>query len=207
MAASPRDRLINGAISLIRERGVAGAGITELLTRSNTARRSIYVNFPGGKAQLVEESTRVAGQAMGAAIAHHTTSADPAQALAAFIQMWKDTLVASDFTAGCPNAAAAVAGAEAPSAPAAAAVAFTDWQTRISAQLQRCGTDAEAARSLATTAVAAVEGAVMLATASRSVQPLDDVGRHLTELVHIHIRDRDAPLDHPGRDIVESPAG
>lgn len=204
MAASPRERLITGAISLIRERGVAGAGITELLARSKTARRSIYVNFPGGKAQLVEESTRVAGQLMGAAIAHLTASTDPAQALATFIQMWKDILTAGDFTAGCPIAAAAMAGAEAPSAPAAAAVAFTGWQTRISTQLQRCGTDAETARSLATTAVAAVEGAVMLATASRSVQPLDDIGRHLTELVHIHTRDQDSQ---PGRDTAEPPAG
>lgn len=191
MAASPRERLINGAISLIRERGVAGAGITELVARSKTARRSIYLNFPGGKAQLVEESTRVAGHLAGAFIAHLTTSADPAQALAAYIQMWKDTLVASDFTAGCPIAAAAMGGAEAPSAPAAAAAVFADWQAQISAHLQRCGTDVQTARSLATVAVAAVEGAVILATASRSVQPLDDVGRHLTELAHIHTHHQD----------------
>ncbi len=46
---------------------------------------------------------------------------------------------------------------------------------------------AATARSLATTTVAAVEGAVILAIASRSVQPLDDVGHHLGELARLHM--------------------
>jgi TetR/AcrR family transcriptional repressor of lmrAB and yxaGH operons len=35
--------------------------------------------------------------------------------------------------------------------------------------------------------VAAVEGAVILAIASRSVHPLDDVGHHLGELARLHM--------------------
>ncbi|MGW6422525.1 TetR/AcrR family transcriptional regulator [Nocardia sp. NPDC055053] len=121
MTPSPRERLIAGMIALVRERGVAGTGITDLLARSDTARRSIYQNFPRGKAELVEESTRVAGQMMSSVIAGYTATDSPVDSLAAFIQMWKDTLTSSDFTAGCPIVAAALGGPEAPLAPA-------DWR-------------------------------------------------------------------------------
>lgn len=186
MAPSPRERLITGTIALVRERGIAGTGITELLTRSETARRSIYQNFPGGKEQLVEEATRVAGQLMGSLIAEFTASDRPTDSLAGFIEMWKDTLEASDFTAGCPIVAAAMGGAEAPSARAAAAEVFDSWERLLSEQLTRAGADEAIASSLATTAVCAVEGAIILAISSRSVRPLDRVGVHLAELVSLH---------------------
>lgn len=184
MNPGPRERLITGAIALVRERGVAGTGITELLARSDTARRSVYQNFPGGKGQLIEESTRVAGQAMSAVIADLIKDGDPADTLAAFIAMWKDLLVASDFTAGCPVVAAALGGTEAPMAPAAAAEAFAGWEKLITEHLEGAGV--RAAASLATTAVCAIEGAIVVAQAARSVAPLDRVGAHLAELVSLH---------------------
>ncbi|MGW6377827.1 TetR/AcrR family transcriptional regulator [Rhodococcus sp. NPDC055112] len=187
MTTSPRDRLIAGTIALVRERGVAGTGITDLLARSDTARRSIYQNFPRGKAQLIEESTRAAGRLMSSVIAESTTTDGPTDSLVAFIQMWKDTLVASDFTAGCPIVAAALGGPEAPLAPAVAAEVFDDWSNLLAGQLERTGVDASTARSLATTAVCAIEGATIVSISSRSVRPLDQVGVHLAELVSLHL--------------------
>lgn len=186
MTPSPRERLIAGTIALLRERGVAGTGITDLLARSDTARRSVYQNFPRGKAQLVEESTRVAGQLMSSIIADFTATDSPVDSLVAFVQMWKDTLEASDFTAGCPIVAAALGGTEAPLAPAVAAEVFDDWMNLLAEQLQRAGVGESVARSLATTAVCAIEGAAVLAISSRSVRPLDQVAVHLAELVSLH---------------------
>ncbi|MFD6102739.1 TetR/AcrR family transcriptional regulator, partial [Nocardia salmonicida] len=173
--------------AFIRERGVAGTGITDLLARSDTARRSIYQNFPGGKAELVEESTRAAGRMMSSIIAGYAAGEDPAASLAAFIQMWKDTLTSSDFTAGCPIVAAALGGSEAPSARAAAAEVFDDWTNLLASQLLRAGLDESAARSLATTAVCAVEGAAIVSASSRSVRALDEVGSQLTDLVSLRL--------------------
>ncbi|MFD6397420.1 TetR/AcrR family transcriptional regulator [Nocardia sp. NPDC060249] len=187
MTPSPRERLIAGTIALIRERGVAGTGITDLLARSDTARRSVYQNFPGGKAELVEESTRAAGAMMSSIIAEYTAGEDPVASLAAFIQIWKDTLTSSDFTAGCPIVAAALGGTEAPSAPAAAAEVFADWTNLLAAQLTRSGLDESAARSLAMTAVCAVEGAAIVSISSRSVRPLDEVGSQLAALVSLRL--------------------
>lgn len=187
MTPSPRERLIAGAISLVRERGVAGTGITDLLARSDTARRSIYQNFPRGKAQLIEESTRAAGDLMSATISGFTAADSPVESLGAFVQMWKDTLEAGAFTAGCPIVAAALGGPEAPLAPAVAAEVFDDWTALLAEQLERAGVDGSAAGSLATTVVCAIEGAAILAIAARSVRPLDQVSGHLTELVSLHL--------------------
>lgn len=187
MTPSPRERLIAGTIALVRERGVAGTGITDLLARSDTARRSVYQNFPRGKAQLVEESTRVAGQLMSSIIAEFTATDSPVESLVAFVQMWKDTLEASDFTAGCPIVAAALGGTEAPLAPAVAAEVFDDWMNLLAAQLERAGVGESVARSLAATTVCAIEGAAVLAISSRSVRPLDQVAVHLAELVSLHL--------------------
>lgn len=183
----PRERLINSAIDLVRQRGVAGTGITELLEHSNTARRSIYMHFPRGKEELIEESTRAAGQAMGSVIASCTAGDSPAESLLNFIEMWKRILRASDFTAGCPIVAAALAGSAAASVPAVAADAFRHWEGLLSEQLERAGVGGSAARSLATMAVCAIEGAAILAISSRSVCPLDQVGVHLAELVSLHL--------------------
>ncbi|MFC1474345.1 TetR/AcrR family transcriptional regulator [Rhodococcus qingshengii] len=182
----PRERLIKSAIDLVRERGVAGTGITELLEHSNTARRSIYMHFPRGKTELIEESTRTAGQIMGSILAHYTSGENPAESLRNFIEMWKSALVASDFTAGCPIVAAALAGPSAASAPEVAADVFRHWENLLTEQLQRADVDEGTARSLATMAVCAVEGAVIVAISSRSVIPLDQVGTHLSELVSLH---------------------
>src|SRR5258706_426767 len=51
-----RERLIASAIEMLRRHGVAGTGLAELLENSGTARRSVYVNFPGGKSELMAEA-------------------------------------------------------------------------------------------------------------------------------------------------------
>ncbi|MFE9575980.1 TetR/AcrR family transcriptional regulator [Nocardia sp. NPDC006044] len=183
MTMRPRERLIMGAIDLIRRHGVAGTGMTELLAHSNTARRSIYQNFPRGKQQLIEEATRTAGQVLAATITATEEDGSSAARLAGFVRMWKDTLVAADFTAGCPVVAAALAGSEVPAAPAIAAEAFAEWEALIAAQLTSEGLTAEVAESLATTTVAAIEGAVVMSIATRSVTPLDRAAEQLGYLL------------------------
>ncbi|WP_446221262.1 TetR/AcrR family transcriptional regulator [Nocardia sp. IBHARD005] len=184
--SSPRERLIISAIALVRQHGVAGTGITELLAHAGAARRSVYQNFPGGKAQLIEESTRAAGQVATAVIAGFTAADDPRESLAGFVALWKDTLVTGEFESGCPVVAAAMGRSEAPGATIVADTVFSDWTALIAAQLRRSGIAEGTADSLASMVVCAVEGAVVLAVAARSVRPLDDVEKHVAELVRMH---------------------
>src|SRR5271163_2003063 len=104
-AMSARDALITSVTGLVRRRGVAGTGLIALLQDSGVARRTVYLNFPGGKEELIAEATREAGQAFTAVI-QSTGDDDPAQAIQAFIDQWKAALSESQLEAGCPIVAA-----------------------------------------------------------------------------------------------------
>ncbi len=58
----------------------------------------------------------------------------------------------------------------------------------IAGRLRTDGAGTDEAESLATTIVAAVEGAVILCLAARSTEPLDRTARMLDRLIARHIR-------------------
>jgi TetR/AcrR family transcriptional regulator, lmrAB and yxaGH operons repressor len=184
---SARDALIASVIGLVRRRGVAGTGLNALLQDSGVARRTVYLNFPGGKAQLVAEATRLAGEALTTVIRSADDGGDPAQAVQTFIDEWKAQLSATQMQAGCPIVAAILGRSEAPAAAQAASEAIAEWQTVLADRLVRSGVDRDSARSLAALTVAAIEGAVILALATQSTAALDDVGRHLIEVIKLHL--------------------
>ena len=64
-----RERLTSATATLMQRHGVAGTGIAEILSTSGVTRRSIYLNFPGGKAELVAAATRSAGDELTATVA------------------------------------------------------------------------------------------------------------------------------------------
>ena len=182
-----RDALIASITDLVRRRGVAGAGLNALLEDSGVARRTVYLNFPGGKAELVTEATRIAGQALSAVIRSADDGGDPIQAVRTFIDQWKVQLSASEMEAGCPIVAAILGRSKAPAAARAAAEAVDDWRSVLADRLVGSGADPDNARSLATLVIAAIEGAVVVALASGSTAALDDVGRHLIEVIQLHL--------------------
>ncbi|MDC8995459.1 TetR/AcrR family transcriptional regulator [Mycobacterium marinum] len=179
-----RERLIESAIELLRRNGVAGTGLAELLEHSGTARRSVYVNFPGGKSELMTEATRAAGRRMDSTLA--SIAADGDESLLAFADSWKQTLRASDYAAGCPIVAAALGRTESPSAADAAGEVFGAWQTVLAGRFRAQGVGVDTAESLATTVMAAVEGAVILCLAARSTDPLDRTVTMLQQLIAQH---------------------
>jgi hypothetical protein len=61
----------------------------------------------------------------------------------------------------------------------AAAAAFTRWQDLIGRSLLDAGVSRTDARRLATTVVAAIEGAILLCRVRRDIRPLRDVHRAL----------------------------
>ncbi|MEV0761724.1 TetR/AcrR family transcriptional regulator [Nocardia sp. NPDC050435] len=182
MTAGPRTRLIESAIELVREQGVPGAGLSALLERSNASRNSLYQHFPAGKAELVAEATRVAGERMSAVFDRVTATGSPEDWLAGLVGWWKKALRTSDFAAGCPVVSAALAEAE-PGVQAAAGVVFGEWNTRLADALTGYGVPAERARPLASLVLSAMEGAIVQSRATKSVRPLDDVRATLGPLL------------------------
>ena len=55
-----RARMVQSAATLIRERGIHGTGLREVVAHSGGPRGSLGRFFPGGKTQLVTEAIDVA---------------------------------------------------------------------------------------------------------------------------------------------------
>jgi AcrR family transcriptional regulator len=177
-----RERMIQSAALLFRERGVEGTSFSDVLAHSGAPRGSIYHHFPGGKAELIEEATRYAGDFIAGGLAAALEQKDPAAALRRFAEVWGAGLRDSDFAAGCPVVAVALDSELTPAAREAAGAAFERWEELLADSFEQHGTTPERARSLATLAVASIEGAVVLSRAQHSTEPLERVARELAEL-------------------------
>src|SRR5439155_25563938 len=94
----PRERMIQSALLLMGERGIEATSFSQVIEHSGAPRGSIYHHFPGGKAQLVEEATRYAGDAVVNLLDDAVTQADdPAAAVDAIVAFWRGLLYNSDF--------------------------------------------------------------------------------------------------------------
>ncbi len=183
MASDSKERMIRSAYALFRERGYSGTGFRDINAHSGVPRGAIYHHFPGGKSELAENVIRLADREVGDALEMaFTQQLDPISTLAAFVAGWTRHVREHNFNAGCSIVAiVAESQHDAPQLADAAAQAFQRWQAVFAASLRREGTPPHRARRLATLAVAAVEGAVVLCRAARSTQPLDEVGHELRE--------------------------
>jgi AcrR family transcriptional regulator len=179
--------MLTSAVRLFQQRGIAGTSLADVIADADAPRGSIYHHFPGGKAQLAQEATRRAGDFIAAGLA--ADDGDPVVALRTFVDFWRAVLLNSDFTAGCPVAAAAVVGDDVPpGARAGAGEAFVRWQRMSAELLLRRGVPAGRAASLGALAVAAVEGAILLCRAQRDLTPLDQVAAELEALITAALR-------------------
>src|SRR5437588_3552981 len=176
---SPRERMIQSALVLMGENGVEGTSFSQVIEHSGAPRGSIYHHFPGGKAQLVEEATRYAGDMVVNLAAAQLDADDPLSGLRTIGTFWRQVLHDSDFAAGCPVLATSLDSRDLPGAREAARQAFERFQDVHFQLLRRAGISEDRARSLAATAVSAVEGAIILSRAQRSNEPLQ---RTLDEL-------------------------
>lgn len=174
-----------GAADLISRRGLNAASIREVAKHAEAPLGSTYHYFPEGKQQLATEAVRYAGGAV-ARVLRKELEAGPAAGLRAFLALWRDIVVASDFRAGCPVLAVSVEeppADEIPPAVTAAAEAFEEWERLLTQALRAHGADPDGAPELAALIVASVEGAIAMCRAKRSTAPLDRVARRLEAVV------------------------
>lgn len=178
---SPRDAMLDSAITLFRQRGIADTSMRDVVEHSGAPRGSIYHHFPGGKEQLAAEATERAGSFI-ALLLTTLESRPPEEAIASFVGYWSSSMTRNEFRDGCPAAAAALSD-DAPAAREAAAAAFSSWEQILTSALIARGRSADEAASLATLSIAAIEGALILSRAQQSDQPLARVGQQLQTLL------------------------
>lgn len=110
---------------------------------------------------------------------------DVLAALDTFVSSYRNTLLDSDFEAGCPVAAAAMVPDTRRSRRAGET--FSLWESAIADQLIGAGLGTGAARRLSVHCIAAIEGALILCRAQRTIAPLDTVASELRGLLSLRI--------------------
>lgn len=175
--------MLLSAAELLRERGAAAMTVDAVLARSGAPRGSVYHHFPGGRSQLLREALQFAGDEIAARI--DAAAGDTGTAtLHQFADMWREALIASDYSAGCPVLAAAIgSGHDEQQLASLASEIFNRWRDASRQAYIREGFEPDEASALADTAIAAMEGAVVLCRSTRSIAPLNDVVRQLEFLI------------------------
>ncbi|MFB4268722.1 TetR/AcrR family transcriptional regulator [Nonomuraea sp. GTA35] len=178
-----RGRLLDATQDLIEAGGYFGAGLNQVIAASGMPRGSLYFHFPGGKDQLVAEALRWAGLELGQAMRDLADAAPDATALVTgVIKLLGDRLEGSAWRKGCPVATVALEMAAGNDAlQQVCAEVYDAWEGVLRERLIADGhPDAD---DVATSVLALVEGALVLARARRSRDPLDRAARSVAVLL------------------------
>jgi TetR/AcrR family transcriptional repressor of lmrAB and yxaGH operons len=178
-----RQRMVQAAKQLIRERGYHATAISDVLERSAAPRGSVYFHFPGGKTQLAIEAAEAHAHEQVKYIDQAAEQADSAARLVGnYVDLGRDGMVASGYSRGCGIAPLVTEAApeESPEIEAAGRHAFSAMIDRLAFHFVDFGLDHAAARQLAEAVIAGVEGALVTARALRSPAPFDAVRTVLT---------------------------
>ena len=182
---STRERILDASSELFRRQGLTGTGVKQILALAEAPYGSLYHHFPGGKDQLAAETITRAGAYYGQLVAGKLAEhADIVDALRATFLDAGATLEATDYADACPIETVALEVASTnEQLRLATAEVFDSWLDAMAAYLTIGGVDPPGARSLALTIVAALEGAFVLARATRRTDALDACGDAMARLV------------------------
>ncbi|MCG6169421.1 TetR/AcrR family transcriptional regulator [Leptospira sp. FAT2] len=186
---SSRERLIQTTGKLLQERGYHGTGLKDILKLSETPSGSLYHHFPNGKEELTAQAIQSAGERLEkqieTAVENHS---DLYGALQEFTNHLAEELINSGFQKGCPIATVVLeVAADNDRIQKVCSTTYQNWQNLIQALLHRSGMEEERVESVAILLLSAVEGALILCRAHRSVQPLKAVEKQLEGILSVLI--------------------
>lgn len=183
MAETTRDRMIRSSAALLRQGGLAAAGIPAVLLDSGAPRGSVYHHFPAGRDQVVAESMQWAGDQVTEIFERLTADRPPGEAVQALCAFFAERMQRGAWASGCPVATVVLE--TGPDAPLMAIPRelYARWTATIADAITRAGAAPDTARALATTVLAAIEGALVMSRASASREPLDVVSGHLRAVI------------------------
>jgi AcrR family transcriptional regulator len=183
----PRERMVRSAMALICVQGVNGTGMREVVQHADAPRGSLQHYFPQGKEQLVREALALAARTAARTVSRLQDDGGPirpSEVFDAMVEAWRRWLTESDYAQGCPVVATvADATTGSPALRQAAAGTFGVWQAAVEEALEYAGVPAARTASLAALLISALEGAIVMARARRSLEPLDNVRAELSPLL------------------------
>jgi TetR/AcrR family transcriptional repressor of lmrAB and yxaGH operons len=167
---------------LMRRQGYHGTGLNQIVAEASAPKGSIYFHFPGGKEQLAAEAIAASAAYLDAAMVA-TEGSTTLESLDRYLAAAGDRLHRSDYTDGCPLATVVLEVAPTSAAiGAACSEAIELLVARLAEWLERDGFSADRGRERALAIYAAIEGALMLGKALRSIEPLTALREQLPEL-------------------------
>ena len=176
MAKTPdsKQKTLVAAARLFRQQGYHGTALHDILEAAGSPRGSLYFHFPGGKEEIGVRALALAAEAVRGMIAHAAeTSEDTEIFLTRVARGMAADLERSDYKEGCPIATVALeTAAHAEVLGAATRDAFRKWEREVKRGLERFGMKAGDAEPAATAILSQLEGALLLARAYRSLEPM-----------------------------------
>ena len=182
-----RERMIVSTALLVRERGARATSLDAVLEHSGAPRGSVYHHFPGGREQLLREATDYAGEYVARRL-DRTATEDPLRAVDTMLDEYRESLLASDFRAGCPVVAVAVETAEeGPDLREHVVAAFDRWRQIFARGFAASGIDVVRSDELALLVVSGFEGALIVSRAYRDLAPLENMRREIRARVEAEL--------------------
>lgn len=180
--------MTRAAIKLLRQSGLSGAGINQVIAESGAPKGSLYYYFPRGKSDLVETALQSFGAAVRENFASSVGRAGPAaDKLERLFEAAAGRMQEASYSQGCAVAAVVLdLDEEATAFASTCREIFHGWQQAIAAGLGDI--DARDRDRFAQFVIAALEGALILSRAERSTEPLMNVGRMLGQFASLKRR-------------------
>lgn len=173
---STRDRLIETAALLFRQRGYDGVGIAEILKAARVPKGSLYHHFRNGKADLALASARWASDGMMRIIDDAFDDAadfnDGATTLCHKLAKFFDISGGWD---GCPVSSILLDASGDPTFRDALATYLDDWVDRAAAHGTRLGLDGGDAARRAKALMLSIQGAWVVARARQHSGPIRQI--------------------------------
>jgi TetR/AcrR family transcriptional regulator, lmrAB and yxaGH operons repressor len=179
-----RQRMVASATALLREKGVAGTSVAEVLRHSRGPRGSVGFHFPGGRDELLTEALRRAGDLVTTILREAAAQGTPPGAVfAAICEHYEHQLATTHFVAGCPIGAAAQEAYGDPALGPVTRSIVDDWHTALGEVLVRAGHEPDAAADLAMLCISSLEGAISMSRVKRSTDPIDIVRTRIVPML------------------------
>jgi AcrR family transcriptional regulator len=196
VTTTTKQRILDVTADLFRRYGYTGTGLKQIVTEANAPFGSLFHHFPGGKQDLGAEVIRRSGRMyyeLFEAIAD--AAPDPVTAVTDFFAGAAEVLRATDYADACPIATVAleVASTSEPLRRATAEV-FERWLGALDTRLVGAGLTKTQARTLSVSLFSLLEGAFILARATRDHRHVRTAGRALADLVRAALEKRSAQV-------------
>jgi AcrR family transcriptional regulator len=186
MATGTRDRIVDAAAELLRERGYAGTGLKAISEKAPAPFGSLYHFFPGGKEELAAAALRHAagGYARQVDAVLNEAGDDLVAAVRLGFDRAAQLLVETDYADACPIATVALEVASTNELlREVTANIFEGWLRGLEARFAAGGLDAAAARAFATLFLAALEGGFLLSRSAQDPAPMRIIGQAVGDAV------------------------